>query len=145
LPFFDILLLLIAATAASTANRTYDRSLANNNASGEQDHEGVKRRFITLGSFKSRDQKNPDVIEAIATEKETFETEYSACINVQDKDGNARILPLKSHNSRNVSLSQKWTSCTKSGKIKKGKKVTIRTWLDTSKNGNPIRRFTLVL
>lgn len=103
------------------------------------------RTFITFGSCKSTDSENPDIIEVIAEEKDTFETEYSTCVDVRDTDGKPRILPLKSHNSRNISLWKQWMTGIKSGRIKKGRRIIIKTWLDTSKNGNPIRRYELVI
>lgn len=103
--------------------------------------------FIKWGSYKSTDEKNPDILELKVVETDTFETEYSTNVRVQLKKGtNLKdvILPLKSHNSTNVSLLNKWNSLAESGKIKQGTKLTLKTWLGTSRySKRPIRRFAI--
>jgi hypothetical protein len=122
-----------------------DRESENDTTAKDKSTVEEPRKFISFGSYKSTDPKNPDIIEVVTEEKDTFETEFSTCVNVRDKDAKPRILPLKSHNSPNISLWKQWISAANSGRIKKGKKVIIKTWLDTSKNGYPIRRYRLVV
>jgi hypothetical protein len=99
--------------------------------------------FLKWGDYKSKDEKNPDVIEVEILELETFETEYS--INVRaNVDGIEKIIPLHSFESKNKQLIQKWNDAVRNKKAKVGKKLKIKTWLGISKNKNPIRRFELV-
>ena len=99
--------------------------------------------FLKWGSYTSKDEKNPDVLEIEPQEIDTFETEYS--INIRAKvDGTEKIIPLHSFESKNMQLLQKWNDGTKKKKIQVGKKFKLRTWLGTSKNNFPIRRFELV-
>jgi hypothetical protein len=102
--------------------------------------------YIKWGSSKSHDKENPDVLELKVAETETFETEYSTNVKVQQKENNGwkeAILPLKSNTSDNASLLQLWQKRVKDGLIKKGKKFVLKTWLGLSKNNRPIRRFEL--
>ena len=99
--------------------------------------------FLKWGSYTSKDEKNPDVLKVEPQEIDTFETEYS--INVNAKiDGVEMALPLQSFGSNNRQLFQKWQEGTSKKKIRVGKKFVLRTWLGTSKNNFPIRRFELV-
>ena len=102
--------------------------------------------FIKWGSYKSKDQNNPDVLELKVLDSEPFETAYSINVEVLQKvDGEwkEKILPLKSHESKNASLLNQWNRTLKKGKVKLGKIFQIKTWLSTSRNGRPIRRFSL--
>ena len=102
--------------------------------------------FLKWGEFKSDDPQNPDVIEIKVLETETFETEYSINVLALRKEKKKWVefnLPLKSHESSNVSLLNQWTKLVKSDKIKKGTILRLKTWKGTSKNGRPIRRFEL--
>ena len=106
-----------------------------------------KREFIRLGRFTSTDKDNPDVLEVKPQIKHIYTTEYSQCTDVLYNDNGSwveAILPLKSNNSTNASLINQWTKTRDQGRLKIGKAVKILTWLDTSKNGNPIRRYRLV-
>ncbi len=103
--------------------------------------------FIKWGSYKSQDQNKPDVLELQVGEVDTFETAYSINVKVKLKDNGEwieAILPLQSFESNNKQLLQLWNQAIKDGKIKVGKKFKIKTWLGTSMNGHPIRRFELV-
>lgn len=98
------------------------------------------------GSNKSQDKNKPDVLEFRVLEAETFETEYSTNVKVEQKTSDGWkevILSLKSHDSNNASLLQMWQKAVKDKLIKKGKKFVIKTWLGLSKNSRPIRRFEL--
>jgi len=98
--------------------------------------------FLKWGSFTSKDEKNPDELEVEPQEIDTFETEYS--INVNAKiDGVEMALPLHSFESNNNQLLQKWNDGAKKKKIQVGKKFKLLTWLGTSRNNRPIRRFEL--
>ena len=104
--------------------------------------------FLKWGQYKSKDEKNPDVLNFEALETDTFETEYS--INVKaliESDGqwNEIIIPLHSLESRNKQLYTLWHDAVTSNKITAGKKFSIKTWLGISKNKFPIRRFELVI
>lgn len=99
--------------------------------------------FLKWGDYKSKDEKNPDIIEVEILELETFETEYS--INVRaNVEKTEKIIPLHSFESKNKQLIQKWNDAVRNKKAKVGKKFKIKTWLGISKNKNPIRRFELV-
>ena len=99
--------------------------------------------FLKWGSYTSKDEKNPDVLEVEPQEIDTFETEYT--INVNAKiDGVEMAMPLQSFESNNRQLLQKWQEGISKKKIQVGKKFKLLTWLGTSKNNFPIRRFELV-
>ena len=99
--------------------------------------------FLHWGDYKSKDEKNPDIIKVEVLELETFETEFST--NIRAKvDGVEKNIPLQSFESKNKQLLQLWSQAVKDGKIKIGKKFKIKTWLGTSKNEHPIRRYELV-
>jgi len=99
--------------------------------------------FLKWGSYTSKDEKSPNELEVEPQEIDTFETEYS--INVNAKvDGVEMAVPLQSFESNNRQLLQKWNEGIKKKKIQVGKKFKLRTWLGTSKNNFPIRRFELV-
>jgi hypothetical protein len=100
--------------------------------------------FIKWGNFKSTDENNPDILELKVIETEPFDTEYSTCVKVllkKDQQWLEAILTLKSHNSVNGSLLKLWIEGVKRGSIHKDVVIKIATWLGTSKNGHPIRRF----
>jgi len=103
--------------------------------------------FIKWGSFRSIDEKNPDILHLRAVETQPFETQYSTCVRVKIRDGTTltdAILNLKSHESANASLLNQWNKLAESGKIKHGAELTLRTWLGQSKyNKRPIRRFAI--
>jgi hypothetical protein len=102
--------------------------------------------FIKWGDYHSKDKENPDVLEFKVSETETFETEYSTNIKVEqkkEKEWNEAILPLKSHESANTLLLQLWQKAVRDGLVKKGKKFVLKTWMGISKNNRPIRRFEL--
>lgn len=96
-----------------------------------------------MGRMHIKGRKKPDILNVEVLETETFETEYS--INVRaNVDGTEKIIPLHSFQSKNKQLLQLWNDAVKNGKIKVGKKFKIKTWLGTSKNKFPIRRYELV-
>ncbi len=99
--------------------------------------------FLKWGSYTSKEEKNPNELEVEPQEIDTFETEYS--INVNAKiDGVEMAVPLHNFESNNRQLLQKWQEGILKKKIQVGKKFKLRTWLGTSKNNFPIRRFELV-
>ena len=102
--------------------------------------------FLKWGSFKSHDSSNPDVLELQVLEVDTFETAYSVNVRVLQKvsgEWNEAILPLKNHESKNNGLQKEWEKWTRKKSVKVGMTFLLKTWLDTSKNGRPIRRFVL--
>jgi len=99
--------------------------------------------FLKWGSYTSKDEKNPNELEVEPQEIDTFETEYSINVNVK-VDGVEMAMPLQSFESNNRQLLQKWQEGISKKKIRVGKKFKLRTWLGTSKNNFPIRRFELV-
>ena len=103
-------------------------------------------RFLSWGQFASKDEKNPDVIQCIVSDEDTFETEYGICINVKI-DNEIRALNLYNFGSANRSLITQWNEAKKKGKIRKGKALKILTWMDTSQRNKDrkIRRFKLVI
>lgn len=105
--------------------------------------ESIFPPFLHWGDYKSKDEKNPDVLKIEVLETESFETIYG--MNVRAKvDGIEYAVPLHNFASKNKQLLQKWNEAMKKGKIQVGKKFKILTWLGISKNKNPIRRFELV-
>jgi len=99
--------------------------------------------FLKWGSYTSHSEMNPNELEVEPQEIDTFETEYSINVNVKI-DGIEMAMPLQSFESNNRQLLQKWQEGIKKKKIQVGKKFRLRTWLGTSKNNFPIRRFELV-
>jgi len=102
--------------------------------------------FFPWKKCQSKDKDNPDKIKIRIKELETFETEYSICVNVEvwiDDEWKEMAISLKSHESANRSFLDQWTKFVKEGKIKVGDKLVLSTFLDISKNGRKIRRFSL--
>jgi len=102
--------------------------------------------FLKWGDYTSRDENTPDVLELKVADLETFETEYSENVQVLLDVGEKldyRILPLKSHTSKNASLLKQWNDGVKHKTILEGKRICIKTWLGESKNGFQIRRYVL--
>ena len=99
--------------------------------------------FLKWGSYTSKDEKNPDVLQVEPQEIDTFETEYSINVNVKIDDIEM-ALPLHSFESNNKQLLQKWNNGVRSKKIQVGKKFKLHTWLGTSRNNRSIRRFELI-
>lgn len=102
--------------------------------------------FIKWGDYKSTDKDNPDKLELKVIDTATTETEFSTNSPVQlkkEKGWTNMILPLKSRSSNNPSLLNQWKHLADKGSLRKGGKATIKTWLSTSKNGRPIRRYLL--
>jgi len=103
--------------------------------------------FLKWGTCKSKDKENPDILDLEVADADTFETEYSVNARVLHKEENEWIevnLPLHSFESKNIQLLELWTQATKQEKIKQGVRFKLLTWLGTSKNKFPIRRFELV-
>ena len=124
----------------NTSSTSNEKSL-----SGEDEFR--EKEFIGWKPYTSTDKDKPDILEIIPQATGTFTTEYSECTNVSWKKGDSwvdAILPLKAHNSRNASLINLWTKALKHGKLQVGKAAKILTWLDKSRNGNPIRRCRLI-
>lgn len=102
--------------------------------------------FLKWGDYTSKDKDNPDILEIKVSDLDKFETEYSVNVQVLLKTANGleyRILPLKSHTSKNASLLNLWMQGVREKKIKKDKRIKLHTWIGESKNGFPIRRYTL--
>ncbi len=96
--------------------------------------------FFRMGTCKSEDGSNPDVIEVKVLETDLFETELSVCCKVEI-DGTETILPLKSktlNNPRSVNL---WYKGIVDGTIKTGAEFMIKTWLSKSRNNRTMRMF----
>jgi len=103
--------------------------------------------FLKWGKCKSKEEKNPDVLNFEALETDTFETEYNVCVRAlmqSDGEWNETNIPLHSFESKNKQLYTLWHDAVQSNKISAGKKFSIKTWLGISKNKFPIRRFVLV-
>jgi len=99
--------------------------------------------FLKWGSYTSKDENNPNVLEVEPQEIDTFETEYSINANVK-VDGEEMAMPLHSFESNNKQLLQKWNAGVSNKKIQVGKLFMLHTWLGTSRNNRSIRRFELV-
>lgn len=98
--------------------------------------------FLKWGNYKSEDINNPDKIEIQVTETETFETEYGVNVNATI-DGVEIALPLHNFNSANTALLKLWNNNIKKGKIKKGVKFILYTYLGLSKNARKIRKWSM--
>jgi len=98
--------------------------------------------FLKREDYKSEDKDNPDKIQIQVTELETFETEYGININAL-VDGKEMAISLHSFNSPNSSLLKLWNNNIKNGKIRKGVKFTLLTYLGLSKNKRKIRRWSM--
>lgn len=106
----------------------------------------TKNIYLKWGNFNSHDSENPDIVEFQVSEIETFDTEYSTNIKIQqniDKGWNEVILPLKSHSSNNLKLLSLWNNAVKARSIRIGTKFKLKTWLGVSKNNRTIRRFEI--
>ncbi len=102
--------------------------------------------FLKWGDYASEDSKKPDKIKIKVKDLETFETEFSANVTAFiEKDGkwDEINIPLKSHESKNGSLLDQWNRAVKSGKIKEGMELVIKTHKAKSKNNRNIRRYSL--
>jgi len=98
--------------------------------------------FLKLGSYKSEDIANQDVLAIEVTDVDTFETEYGINVNAKvDKEEVA--IPLHNFNSKNVSLLKLWTENVRKDKIKKGVKFNLYTYLGKSRNDRPIRKWRM--
>lgn len=96
--------------------------------------------FLKWGSYKTEDQNNPDKLSIQVTETETFETEYGVNVNAI-VDGVEMAIPLHNFNSTNTALLKLWNRNIKKGKIKKGVKFILYTYLGQSRNGRKIRKW----
>ena len=102
--------------------------------------------FFPWKNYQSKDRDNPNKIRLRVKELETFETEYSICVNVEvliDDEWKENAISLKSHESPNRSFLDQWTKLVKEEKIKVGDELVLSTFMDISKNGRKIRRFSL--
>lgn len=102
--------------------------------------------YIKWGDYTSKDQNNPDILEIKVSDLDTFDSELSVNVQILLDVGEKldyRILPLKSHTSRNASLLKQWNDGVKHKTILEGKRICIKTWIGESKNGFPIRRYIL--
>jgi hypothetical protein len=98
--------------------------------------------FIKWGDYKSKDSAMPDKLHVHVTEVETFETEYGVSVNAK-VNGVEVAIPLRNFNSPNTSLLKSWRINVRNGRIKKGKKFVLYTFLGKSKNGRDIRRWIM--
>lgn len=102
--------------------------------------------FLKWGEYTSDIKKKPDNIKIKVLDLETFETQYSINVRTlvkQNGKWNEINIPLKSHESKNGTLLNLWNRLVKQGKIEKDMELGIKTYLDISKNGRKIRRFSL--
>ena len=94
-----------------------------------------------MGDYKSEDKDKPDKIKIKVTEIETFETEYG--ININAIVGKKEMaIPIQNFNSANTSLLKLWNNNIQNGKIRKGVKFALLTWLGVSKKA--IRRYNVL-
>ena len=101
--------------------------------------------FLKWGNYKSKDNKNPDILDIEPLELETFETEFG--INVRAKVNETELnIPIQNFGSMNRQLFEKWNNALKENKIKVGKKFKLKTWKEqsTRNKDREIRRFELV-
>lgn len=98
--------------------------------------------FLKWGDYKSEDSAKPDKLKIEATEEETFETQYGINVNAIVNKVEMAV-PLHNFNSSNTMLLKLWTDNIKKGKIKKGVKFTLSTWLGISRNDRKIRKWRM--
>ena len=98
--------------------------------------------FLKWGDYKSKDSAMPDKLHVHVTEVETFETEYGVSVNAK-VNGVESAIPLRNFNSPNTSLLKSWRINVRNGRIKKGKKFVLYTFLGKSKIGRDIRRWIM--
>lgn len=86
--------------------------------------------FLKWGSYKSRDEKNPDIIHVEIIEPEPFPTQYdwNVLCKVDTVESN---IPLRAK-SANKKLYKRYNELLNQGKIKSGTCLTIKTWLGKS-------------
>ena len=85
--------------------------------------------FLNWGQYKSKDEKNPNVLNFEAKETDTFETEYSINVRaLKESEGewNEINIPLHSFESKNKKLYTLWHDAVQSDKISAGKKFSIK-------------------
>jgi len=102
--------------------------------------------FLKWGQYKSKGKEKPDIVLIRVTTTDTFETEYSINVDAEifeDNEWRGIAIPLKSHESKNSSLLDQWSRGGKDDVIKVGDELVIKTYLDKSRNGRTIRRFSL--
>jgi len=105
-------------------------------------------QYVRWGECHSKNPDKPDVLEYKVVKIETFESDLTTNVQVQQRINEVwedRILPLKSHESENSSLLKSWNELVENKKIVSGTKFQIKTYLGLSKNNRPIRRFELVI
>jgi len=103
--------------------------------------------YIKFGNMRSNDKSNPDEIQFRVLETETFESDLSTNVLIEQKIDNEwqeTFLPLKSHDSDNSYLLKFWQDGVKKKIIQKGIEFSLKTWLGLSKNKRVIRRFDLI-
>jgi len=88
--------------------------------------------FLKWGDYKSNDEKSPDVLRVKIVESEPFETTYSTNIKAEVDDKGLFIIPLHNFESANKSLLNEFSKMWKSGKIKDGSSVKVKTWMGVS-------------
>ena len=88
--------------------------------------------FFHWGECKSHDQESPDVIRLAVVEAEPFATTYSTNIKADIQDKGLHIIPLHNFESANKGLLNEFSKMWKSGKIKDGSSIEIKTWLGVS-------------
>ncbi len=103
--------------------------------------------YVKWGECHSKNPDKPDVLEFKTVKTETFDSELTTNVQVQQRITDSwedRMLPLKSHESENSSLLKSWNELVKKKKIVVDTEFQIKTYLGLSKNNRPIRRFELV-
>lgn len=98
--------------------------------------------FLRWGNYQSKDSAKPNKITVQVTETETFETEYGVNVNCL-VDGMEMAIPLYNFNSVNMALLKLWNNNVQIGKIRKGVKFTMLTYLGQSKNKRTIRKWSM--
>jgi len=104
--------------------------------------------YVKWGDYHSKNPDKPDVLEFKTVKTETFESDLSTNVHVQQRLSDSwedRYLSLKSHDSANSSLLKSWNELVKYKKIIVGTEFKLKTYMGLSKNNRPIRRSELVL
>jgi len=88
--------------------------------------------FFHWGECKSKDEKNPDVLQLKVADAEPRATTYSTNIDADVNGKGIHKIPLHNFESANKALLNDWTRLWREQKIKDGSSIKVLTWLGVS-------------
>ncbi|MEO9308076.1 MAG: hypothetical protein ABI342_07180 [Nitrososphaera sp.] len=107
--------------------------------------------FISWGEYTSHNSRTPDLLYLRVLEPKLYSTAISINAKVDhkgsDRKWHQKNLPIKYHTSKNYDFLKQWVKLERKKKIRKGTRIVIKTWLDTSKRNRDrtIRRFKILV